>query len=279
MARLPRRTVGTLLLLGAPILFLAIFFLVPLFNSVGVSLGLPDFSVATYKRLIDVPVYRAVYWRTIKVAVVVTLVCLALGYPCAYYIASLSSRARAIAVGLIALPFMLSVLVRNFVWMALLQDTGLINRTLIAGGWIEQPLRLMYNELGVVIAMTNMLVPYVIFPVLSALLAIPADLNSASASLGANNMRTFLRVTLPLSAAGTASGALLTFIVGLGFYITPAMLGGTREMMVANLIAFNVRDVLNWPLAFSLSSTLLASTVILFLIYRALLPTRGAVVA
>lgn len=279
MARLPRRTLGTLLLLGAPILFLAVFFVIPLFNSVGVSLGLPDFSAATYKRLIDVPVYRAVYWRTLKVALVVTLVCLALGYPCAYYIASLGSRARAIAVGLIALPFMLSVLVRNFVWMALLQDTGLINRTLIGGGWIEQPLRLMYNELGVVIAMTNMLVPYVIFPVLSALLAIPADLNAASAGLGANNMRTFIRVTLPLSAAGTASGALLTFIVGLGFYITPAMLGGTREMMVANLIAFNVRDVLNWPLAFSLSSTLLASTIILFLIYRALLPTRGAVVA
>lgn len=279
MTRLPRRATGTALLLGLPALFLAVFFLWPLVNSVGVSLGLPDFSLAPYRRLIDVPVYRAVYWRTIKVALVVTLVCLALGYPCAYYIASLSPRARAVAVALIALPFMLSVLVRNFVWMALLQDTGLINRTLLGAGWIAQPLRLMYNELGVVIAMTNMLVPYVVFPVLSALLAIPADLNAASASLGANNMRTFLRVTLPLSAAGAAAGALLTFIVALGFYITPAMLGGTREMMVANLIAFNVRDVLNWPLAFSLSTTLLASTIVLFLLYRALLPARAAVVA
>jgi ABC-type spermidine/putrescine transport system permease subunit I len=130
----------------------------------------------------------------------------------------------------------------------------------------------MHNELGVMIAMSNMLLPYVIFPVLGALLAIPPDLNTASASLGAHPARTFLRVTLPLTSAGTAAGALLTFIVGLGFYITPAMLGGAREMMISNLIAFNVREVLNWPLAFSLSTSLLASTIVLYLIYRALLP-------
>jgi ABC-type spermidine/putrescine transport system permease subunit I len=280
MRRLPRSTRNGVLLFTVPVLFLAVFFLWPLANSVSVSFGLPtDFTVVAYKRLIDVPVYRAVYLRTVRVALLVTLLCLVIGYPCAYYVSTLSTGARSIVVGLIALPFLLSVLVRNYVWMMLLQDTGVVNRLLIGAGWINSPVSLMHNEIGVLIAMTNMLLPYVIFPVLGALLAIPPDLGTASASLGGNPLRTFLRVTLPLSSAGTAAGALLTFIVGLGFYITPAMLGGAREMMVANLIAFNVRDVLNWPLAFSLSTTLLASTLVLYLAYRALVPTTAALKA
>lgn len=266
---------STLLLFGVPAVFLTTFFVVPLVNSVAVSFGVPEFTLAAYKRLIDVPVYRAVYFRTIRVALIVTLICVLVGYPCAYYISTLGRRGRIVAVGLIALPFMLSVLVRNYVWMVLLQDTGLVNKALIAAGWIASPVRLMHNELGVMIAMTNMLLPYVIFPVLGSLLAIPPDMRTASASLGGDPVRTFLRVTLPLTSAGTAAGALLTFIVGLGFYITPVMLGGVREMMVSNLIAFNVRDVLNWSLAFSLSTTLLASTIVLFLAYRAVLPTAA----
>jgi ABC-type spermidine/putrescine transport system permease subunit I len=184
-----------------------------------------------------------------------------------------------VAVLLVTLPFMLSVLVRNYVWIVLLQDTGLINRLLQTTGVSNAPIRLMYNELGVLTAMVNMLVPYIFFPVLSALLAIPKDLELASTSLGANRVRTFLSVTAPLTATGTAAGCLLTFIVALGFYITPAMLGGTREMMVSNLIAFNVREVLNWPFAFSLASTLLASTIALFFIYRALMPTAAVLKA
>ena len=175
-------------------------------------------------------------------------------------------------ISLVTLPFLLSVLVRNYVWIILLQDFGLVNRLLQSVGATDQPVRLMYNELGVLIAMVNMLVPYVFFPVLSVLLAISRDLELASASLGASRFRSFLTVTAPLSAAGVAAGCLLTFIVALGFYITPAMLGGTREMMVSNLIAFNVREVLNWPFAFSLATTLLASTVVLFFVYRSLGP-------
>jgi len=273
MSRLSRATRTVLVLFGAPVFFLTVFFLWPLANAVSVSFGLPtDLTFKAYQRLIDVPVYQAVYLRTVRIALIVTLLCVVIGYPCAYYVSRLGRRARTIVVGLIALPFLLSVLVRNYVWMMLLQDTGLVNRLLLGAGWIVGPLRLMHNETGVLIAMTNMLLPYVIFPVLASLLAIPPDLATASASLGGNALRTFLRVTLPLTVSGTAAGALLAFIVGLGFYITPAMLGGAREMMVANLIAFNVRDVLNWSLAFSLSTTLLASTVVFYLVYRALLP-------
>jgi ABC-type spermidine/putrescine transport system permease subunit I len=132
----------------------------------------------------------------------------------------------------------------------------------------------MYNQLGVVIAMVNMLLPYMIFPILSALLAIPPELRHASASLGAPPVKTFWRVTLPLSAPGVAAGALLVFIVSLGFFITPALLGGPKQMMVSNLIEFSVRQVLNWPFAFALANTLLLGTLLLYAVYIRVLETR-----
>lgn len=264
----------TATLLVLPLGFVGIFFVLPLLGAVGTSFDLPGFSIDSYRRLVEVEVYRIVFFKTIRVAFETTLVCLLLGYPTACFVAGLPPRRRALAVGLIALPFMLSVLVRNYVWMALLQDTGIFNNWLRGLGLIERPIRLMYNELGVVIAMVNMLVPYVIFPVLASLLAIPADLPTASASLGAGRFETFVRVTLPLTASGIAAGCLLTFIVALGFYITPAMLGGSGQMMMANLIAFNVKEVLNWPFAFALATSLLASTIVLYYAYRIVAP-RG----
>jgi ABC-type spermidine/putrescine transport system permease subunit I len=259
-------------LVALPVIFLALFFVLPLGQSVAQSVNFSAFDLSNYRRLIDVPVYRAVFWRTFEVALYVSLICVVIGYVCAYFIAGLEPKWRMIAMALITFPFMLSVLVRNYVWMLILQDTGLINRLLLEGGWLSRPLELMYNRFAVVVAMTNMLLPYAILPILSGLLAVPQELRAASSSLGAGEWRTFRRVTLPLTVPGVAVGALLTFIVGLGFYITPAMLGGTREMMVSNLIAFNVKEVLNWSLAFSLSTSLLASTLILYMIYRAVIP-------
>lgn len=266
----------TAALLLVPTLFVVGFFVTPLLYAVGLSFGLPDFTIANYRHLVDSAVYRLVYLKTLKVALITTLACLLLGYPTAYFMSRLSTKARATAIMFVALPFMLSVLVRNYVWMTMLQDTGFINRLLMNLGITDAPVRLMYNELGVLIAMVNMLVPYVIFPVLTSLMAIPPNLKTASASLGADRLSTFLRITLPLTAAGTAAGCLLTFIIALGFYITPAMLGGPNEMMISSLIAFNVREVLNWPFAFSLATTLLGSTVVLYLAYRAVAPRAVA---
>jgi ABC-type spermidine/putrescine transport system permease subunit I len=174
----------------------------------------------------------------------------------------------------VIVPFFLSVLVRNYVWIVLLQRTGLVNKVLLDWGVISAPLDLMYNEFGVLIAMVNMLLPYMIFPVLSALLAIPPELRHASASLGAHPAKTFWRVTLPLSMPGVAAGSLLVFIVSLGFFITPALLGGPRQMMVSNLIEFSVRQVLNWPFAFALANTLLLGTLLLYAIYIRVLEGR-----
>jgi len=265
---------STVVLLGPPLAFLLLVFAFPLGRVVWGSFFAPDFTLASYQRMIAVPVYGRVFWITLKISLLTTLYCALLGYPAAYFLASVGTRTRQALLLAVIVPFFLSVLVRNYVWMVLLQRTGLVNRTLLGWGVIAQPLDLMYNELGVLIAMVNMLLPYMIFPVLSALLAIPPELDHASASLGAGAARTFWRVTLPLSLPGVAAGALLVFIVALGFFITPALLGGPKQMMISNLIEFSVRQVLNWPFAFALANTLLVGTLALYFVYVRMLEGR-----
>lgn len=279
MGRRPRLDWSPVVLLAPPLVFLLVIFAFPLARVVWGSFFAPDFTLAEYRRMLAVPVYGRVFWITLKLSAFTTIGCVLLGYPAAYFLASVSARARQALLLCVIVPFFLSVLVRNYVWMVLLQRTGLVNRTLLGWGVIGHPLDLMYNEFGVLIAMVNMLLPYMIFPVLSGLLAIPPELTHASASLGAGSARTFWHVTLPLSLPGVAAGGLLVFIVALGFFITPALLGGPRQMMISNLIEFSVRQVLNWPFAFALANTLLVGTLVLYFVYvRALegrLPKAG----
>ncbi len=269
-----RRDWSTAILLGPPLLFLLIIFALPLVRVVWGSVFAPEFTLQYYQRMWTVPVYGRVFWITLEVSALTTLFCILLGYPAAYVLASVRPTTRQALLLCVIVPFFLSVLVRNYVWMVLLQRTGLVNRTLLDWGLITQPLDLMYDELGVLIAMVNMLLPYVIFPVLSGLLAIPPELRHASASLGAGAARTFWLVTLPLSLPGVAAGGLLVFIVALGFFITPALLGGPKQMMLSNLIEFSVRQVLNWPFAFALANTLLCGTLLLYFIYIRVLEGR-----
>jgi ABC-type spermidine/putrescine transport system permease subunit I len=262
-----RSTVTRLVLLGPPLAFLAVVFVLPLARVIWGSVFAPDFTLAFYERMWRTPVYGRVFWITLKISLLTTVFAALLGYPAAYFLATVKPRTRQLLLLCVIVPFFLSVLVRNYVWMILLQRTGLLNKKLVEWGLVSAPLELMYNELGVLVAMVNMLLPYMIFPVLSALLAIPPELRNASASLGAHPAKTFFRVTLPLSLPGVAAGALLVFIVSLGFFITPALLGGPRQMMVSNLIEFSVRQVLNWPFAFALANTLLIGTLLLYAIY------------
>src|SRR5436309_3175008 len=192
-----RRDWSTVVLLGPPLFFLLLVFAVPLARVVWGSFFAPDFTLQYYRRMWTVPVYGRVFWITLKISALTTLFCVLLGYPAAYFLASVRPATRQLLLLSVIVPFFLSVLVRNYVWMVLLQRTGLVNRTLLGWNVIGHPLELMYNELGVLIAMVNMLLPYMIFPVLSALLAIPSELTHASASLGAGAVRTFGRRTRP----------------------------------------------------------------------------------
>ena len=269
-----RATLTRLVLLGPPLIFLLVIFVVPLVRVIWGSVFAPGFTLEFYERMGRTPVYGRVFWITLKISLLTTVFAALLGYPAAYFLTSVRPRTRQVLLLCVIVPFFLSVLVRNYVWMILLQRTGLVNRLLTEWGVISAPLDLMYNELGVLIAMVNMLLPYMIFPVLSALLAIPPDLRQASASLGAHPAKTFWRVTLPLSMPGVAAGGLLVFIVSLGFFITPALLGGPKQMMVSNLIEFSVRQVLNWPFAFALANTLLIGTLLLYAMYVRVLEGR-----
>jgi ABC-type spermidine/putrescine transport system permease subunit I len=274
-----RRHLGTAVLLGPTAAFLFVLFVLPLVNVVWGSLFSPNFTVSHYARMGSSSVYLHVFGQTLEIAILTTIVCIVLGYPAALFLARQNESARQVLLLCVIVPFFLSTLVRNYIWIALLQRSGLVNRLLLEWGLISSPLPLMYNKFGVIVTMTNMLLPYTILPILTTLLAIPPSLYDASESLGGNAFRTFLRVTLPLSLSGVAAGGVLVFIVSLGFFITPALVGGPKQMMISNLIDFNVREVLNWPFAFALANVLLWGTLALYLVYARLiegrLPRRG----
>ncbi|MCC7271385.1 MAG: ABC transporter permease [Alphaproteobacteria bacterium] len=264
---LVRRHGLTTCLLLPPLVFLAAFFVVPLIEVVRGSFFAPDLTFDHYARMASEPLYLRVVSITLKIALLTVLLCVLLGYAAAYLIATASPRARQLLMLCVIVPFFLSTLIRNYIWMAILQRSGLLNHALRDLGLITEPLALMYNQTGVVVVMVNMLLPFTIFPILSSLLAISPDLYHASSSLGAGPIRTFCRVTLPMSLPGVVAGALLVFIVSLGFFITPALVGGQKEMMISNLIDFHIRQVLNWPFAFALANVLLCGTLVLYFLY------------
>lgn len=268
-----RLDASTLLLLP-PLAFVLVLFVVPLTQVIWGSVFAPDFTLQHYQRIVETPVYAQVLWRTLRVAALTTILCIVLGYPAALLLAGVAPRTRQWLMLCVVVPFFLSMLIRNFIWMALLQRTGVINRNLLELGWITEPLPLMYNEFGMLVTMTNMLLPYTIFPILSSLLAISPDLRHASASLGADPLRRFFSVTFPLSLPGVAAGGLLVFIVSLGFFITPALVGGPKQMMISNLIDFSVREVLNWPFAFALANLLLCVTLVLYYLHVRYIESR-----
>jgi ABC-type spermidine/putrescine transport system permease subunit I len=224
-------------------------------------------TLTHYGRALGDPIYLRVLWITVKISLLTTVGCLVLGYPMAYLMAEASPRVRAALLTVVALSFFMSLLVKNYAWTVLLQETGVINTLLRRAGVIDRPLPLMYNLLGVLVGMVQMLLPFVILPLFSVFAGMDRALRQASRTLGAGGLRTFWYVTLPLSLPGVGAGALLVFIVSLGFFITPALLGSPREMMLANLIDNQVRQVVNWPFASALAMLLLAFTLLSYLVY------------
>ena len=208
--------------------------------------------------------------RTLGTSALVTLCCLVIGLPFAMIAATVQGWKRAVLLGAVLLPLWTSLLVRTAAWMILLQDNGIINQTLIGIGAISDPLVLIYNRFGVVIAMTHVLLPFMVLPIYSVLLTVPGNLMSAAASLGAHPLRAFWRVLLPLSLRGVISGALLVFMTAIGYYITPALLGGASDQMISSVIAFYATESANWSMAAALGLILLALTLILYAVYNRL---------
>ncbi|ANL26080.1 ABC transporter permease protein [Rhizobium phaseoli] len=220
---------------------------------------------------------QAILLRTFAVAAVVTLATCLIGLPYAMLAAAASGWRRQLLLAAVLLPLWTSLLVRTAAWYVLLQDKGLINSLLVSLGLLNAPLPLLFNRTGVVIAMTHVLLPFMVLPIYSVLIAIPRNLMPAAASLGARPIRAFLHILLPLALRGIASGGLLVFMAALGYYITPALIGGPKDQMISSVIAFYATGSANWGMAGALGMVLLAVTIVLYGVYgRLSMKTTGA---
>ncbi|KGV35722.1 binding--dependent transport system inner membrane component family protein [Burkholderia pseudomallei MSHR4012] len=215
----------------------------------------------------DQSIYLAVFGRTLLIGFAVTLFALALGYPLAYWISTLPERRANLAMILVLIPFWTSVLVRVAAWIVLLQSEGLVNRALIDTGLISQPLALLFNRVGVYISMTHILLPFMILPLYSVMKSIPPSYQRAAVSLGSHPFAAFWRVYVPQTYPGVGAGALLVFILAIGYYITPALLGGPNDQMVSYYVAYFTNVTINWGMACALGGLLLAATLVLYAIY------------
>ncbi len=258
------------------LLLLVLGFVYPVAKLLAGSLFDPGFTLVHYQRIFEQPLYLKILWRTIQIAFAVTVAAFVLGYPIAYAMARLSGRWAIIVAACVLIPLWTSILVRSYAWIVLLQRNGLVNNLLTEIGVISEPLRLIYTEGAVIVAMTHVLLPFMILPVFSTVRSIPDELPKAALNLGAGRMTVFLKVILPLSLPGVFAGALITFILALGFYITPALVGGPSTLMMATLIGQQTTALLNWPFAGALSAVLLVVTLVLAVAFRrALAFSRG----
>ncbi|HJV27252.1 MAG TPA: ABC transporter permease [Aromatoleum sp.] len=222
-------------------------------------------------------VYMDVLVRTFGMALIVTVLCLALGFPLAYLMVSLPTRHANLVMICVLLPFWTSVLVRVAAWIVLLQNEGLINQLLMALGITDGPIQLLFNNVGVYIAMTHILLPFMVLPLFSVMKGISPVYLRAAVSLGCPPFKSFWKIYFPQTLPGIGAGALLVFIMSMGYYITPALLGGPKEQMISYFIAFYTNQTINWGMAAALSAVLLAATMVLYVFYaRYLGPTKGA---
>lgn len=243
-------------------------FNLPLLIMLGKSaFGTSGVNLSGYAELLDTPVYLKVLLNTFKIAVFTTVCCVVLGYPLAYWLRGLSPRTQMLALIAIVIPFWISILVRTYAWIVIMGNAGVINRTLMALGWTDQPVQFLYNEMGVIIGTINVLLPFLVLPLFAAMMKIDDQLLSAAQTLGANQRTIFWRIFFPLTLPALAAGAVLVFILALGFYITPAILGGGRVPMIANMLDLLINQMPDWELASAISVVLLISTLALFAIY------------
>ena len=261
----------TWLLLAPAVLFLLFFFGYPVARLLGLSIFDPEFTLRNYETALTAPVYVAVLRTTLKISIETTLLCLVLGYPLAYALSTVSERARNLLIIAVVLPYFTSILVRSYAWLVLLGRHGILNEAMIGLGVIDHPVKMIYNTTGVVIGMTHIMLPIMVLALYSVMRGIDTNLVKVSDSLGASRTQTFLWVYFPLSLPGVGAGCLLVFIFSVGFYVTPALLGGLRDTMLAMLIATQIQELLKWGFAGALSLILLVVTLALFLIFNRLM--------
>lgn len=214
-------------------------------------------------------VYNLLWWRTIQVSIIVTIACLILAYPVSYLLATLPMRISNLLMICVLMPFWTSLLVRIVAWMIMLQQNGVVNDTLVAAGILsdEHRLAMMYNFNGTVIVMTQILLPFMILPIFSVMKTIPPSYMKAAQNLGATPTLAFIRVYMPQTIPGIGAGCILVFIVAIGYYITPELVGGKDGRLIGNMVAYHMQRSLNWGLAAAMGTILLIVILVLYWIY------------
>jgi mannopine transport system permease protein len=266
------------LLLLAPIaiLMLCVFY-IPICSLLLKSITEPTYTLQNYRRLTNEPIFAQVFWRTTRISVATTVIALLLGFPVSMLLVRLRGWLSILVMGCVLIPLWTSVLIRSYAWIILLQRTGIVNSWLLRLGLISQPLALLNSESAVLIAMSHVLLPFMILPIYATLCGIPSDLAKASRSLGAGTVPTFAFVTLPLSLPGVFAGCLIVFVLALGFYVTPVMVGGPRTLVIATLISQQAMEFLDWPFASAISVALLVLSVGTTMLLRRLIGLKGMI--
>lgn len=241
------------------------FYIWPITNILLISFNEPTPGIANYIQAAESSPVRTSFFITFRVSLETTFFCLILGYIVAYGVTHSNTKIRPLMLALVLFPFWISVLIRSFSWIVLLGRSGLVNDALIETGIISSPLKLMHNELGVVIAMVHVMLPFAILPMLANMRAIDRSYVDAARGLGASEWTAFWQVYVPQTKPGIMSAALLVFVLSLGFFITPALLGGGRVLMISQYITYQIQEFLNWGLGSALSVILLVATALVLI--------------
>jgi spermidine/putrescine transport system permease protein len=278
---MPARTTGdgiaAALYTGPALLYLALLFLAPIAVVAAFSLttaapgtGMPvELTLDNYRRALD-PLYLAVLLKSAWLALVTTLVALAIAYPCVLALRALPQRLRLLLLGLVVIPALINLLIRNYAWIIVLRRDGVLNLLLQAAGITDEPLTLLFNDGAVLVGLVHTYLPFMILPLYAAIERMDWSLVEAARDLGAGRWRVFREVVLPQTRAGAFVGAILVFIPALGAFVTPDLLGGARSLMVANLIQNQVLLVRDWPFAAALAMFLIALVLLgIFALQRA----------
>jgi ABC-type spermidine/putrescine transport system permease subunit I len=258
------------LLVSPLLILLLVFYLYPLLNLFPSSLfNKGQFTLDNYEHFFKTPLYSKVLIRTIRISFIVTVICFIFGYPVSYFLSEVKNpKIGNLLLVCILLPFWTSILVRTYSWVVLFQTNGLINNFLLSNHLIEKPISLLYNEFAVTVGMVHVLLPFMILPVYSVLKNLDRNLVRAARNLGANPFWAFIKVVFPLSLPGVGAGVMFVFILALGFYITPAILGGPRTLMISTLIDQQINQLMNWGFAATIAAVLLVVTVIMIVFFN-----------
>ena len=254
----------------APLLiYLAVFFIYPLLSFLPTSLFYDGgFSFDKYVRAFTKTVYLRILGTSFMIAGSTTLITLILAYPVAYLFTNTTGKMKGIITAFIILPFWTSIIVRMYAWMSLLGHNGIFNRLFLEVGAISEPIPMMFNRFGVLVGMVHFMLPYMVLSIYAVMSGIPHVYMQAGANLGAPPLKRFVKIYLPLSLPGVGAGCLLVFILALAFYITPALLGGLKDTMIAQIIEQEMRETFDWPFAAALSTVLIMVTTTLYVIYN-----------